>query len=86
MKFRWAVVFVLLVAMASMSCAGTSPGKKDRLAPLPPDIPLPSLPANGLDWTPGAVILQPWGEPSGTPSSTPPSAPPGWPRPSGSTP
>jgi hypothetical protein len=62
MKDRRAVVFALLVAMASMSCAGTSPGKKDRLAPLPPDVLLPSLPANGLDWTPGAVILQPWGQ------------------------
>ncbi len=61
MKDRWAVVFALLIAMASMSCSGTSSGKKDRLAPLPPDIPLPSLPANGLDWTRGAIILQPWG-------------------------
>lgn len=30
-------------------------------APLPPEIARPALPANGLDWTPRAVILQPWG-------------------------
>jgi hypothetical protein len=32
-----------------------------RFAPLPQDILLPTLPANGLDWTASAVILQPWG-------------------------
>ncbi len=61
MKKTRALAFVLLVTIALMSCAGTSPGKEDRLAPLSPDVLLPSLPANGLDWTPGAIILQPWG-------------------------
>ncbi len=32
------------------------------LSPLPPDIPLPSVPANGLDWTKDARIVQPWGK------------------------
>jgi hypothetical protein len=32
------------------------------LSPLPPDIPLPVVPANGLDWTTDARIVQPWGK------------------------
>jgi len=34
----------------------------DALSPLPPDLPLPALPANGLDWTKDARIVQPWGK------------------------
>ncbi len=32
------------------------------LSPLPPDIPLPAVSANGLDWTKDARIIQPWGK------------------------
>jgi hypothetical protein len=32
------------------------------LPPIPPDIPLPRLPANGLEWTKDARIVQPWGK------------------------
>ena len=44
-----AAAAVLLLAMSKPSGTGA------------PDIPLASLPPNGLDWTPRAVILQPWG-------------------------
>ncbi len=43
------------------SRAGAGSQEARRLVSLPPDIPFPALPANGLDWTPRAVILQPWG-------------------------
>jgi len=32
------------------------------LSPIPPDIPLPQLPANGIEWTNDARIVQPWGK------------------------
>ncbi len=33
-----------------------------KLAPIPPDLPLSSLPANGTEWTKDACIIQPWGK------------------------
>jgi len=61
MKARLAMILVLGVAMLSLSCGPAAKGPEAGLATLPPDIPISSLPATGLDWTPGAVILQPWG-------------------------
>lgn len=61
MLLRCAAAGVLLIVMSQWSGAGLVSREAGQLAPLPSDIPLPSLSANGLDWTPGAVILQPWG-------------------------
>jgi hypothetical protein len=71
-----AVVVLAVLAILGLGPAGrrpwsegsrpisSRPSKSDgarKLTPLSPDLPLPSLPPNGLSWTPGAVIVQPWG-------------------------
>jgi hypothetical protein len=53
-------VFVAILLLQAFQLPGVQE-KPARLAPLPVDIVLPSLPANGLDWTRAARILQPWG-------------------------
>jgi hypothetical protein len=57
-RLRKRIFAGLLLALAPTLAAAAEAA---RLSPLPPDIPMPALPPNGLSWTPGAVIVQPWG-------------------------
>lgn len=59
-RFFLCVVPAVFGTLSLAACGDTERAAGRRS--LPPDIPLAARPANGLDWTPAARILQPWGK------------------------
>src|SRR5262245_13518934 len=54
---------VILLIASLLQCIAATPGLADRVEfrELPRDLPLPTLPVLGLEWTRNAIIIQPWG-------------------------